>query len=76
MMIFIASVKRLSTLTRTTDNMMILTIKKATCNTKNDYLFLPCREKFQNYLADLAKHRKQLEEKNNQLVEELQGQSK
>ena len=56
---------------------MILTIKKATCNNKkNDFLFLPYREKFQNYLADLAKHRKQLEEKNNQLVEELQGQSK
>lgn len=31
------------------------------------------REKFQNYLGDLAKHRKQLQEKNDQLLEELQG---
>ena len=36
-------------------------------------LFLSSREKFQNYLGDLGKHRKQLEEKNDQLVEELQG---
>ena len=45
---------------------------------KNSFpiLFLSSREKFQNYLGDLGKHRKQLEEKNDQLVEELQGLSK
>jgi len=37
---------------------------------------LLCREKFQNYLGDLGKHGKQLQEKNDQLVEELQGLSK
>lgn len=37
---------------------------------------LLCREKFQNYLADLGKHGKQLQEKNDQLLEELQGLSK
>jgi len=31
------------------------------------------REKFQNYLGDLGKHGKQLQEKNDQLLEELQG---
>ena len=34
---------------------------------------LLCREKFQNYLGDLGKHGKQLQEKNDQLLEELQG---
>lgn len=37
---------------------------------------MPCREKFQNYLGDLGKHGKQLQEKNDQLLEELQGLSK
>lgn len=37
---------------------------------------LLCREKFQNYLGDLGKHGKQLQGKNDQLLEELQGLSK
>jgi len=31
------------------------------------------REKFVNYIGDLGRHRKQLEDINNQLTEELQG---
>lgn len=41
--------------------------------TVNYFPSLPCREKFQNYLGDLEKSTKQLEEKNDQLVEELRG---
>ena len=46
--------------------------------TKNkwNFVFLTCRDKFVNYIGDLVKHKKQLEDVNNQLVEDLQGLSK
>lgn len=41
-----------------------------------EFVFLTFRDKFVNYIGDLMKHKKQLEDVNNQLVEDLQGLSK
>ena len=38
--------------------------------------YFSCREKFVNYIGDLGKHKKQLDDVNNQQMEELQVLSK